>query len=128
MQADLTLDAAAVDQVVHAVEAAQQRGLATAAGADERGDLLLRDAQADVLQRLLGAVEQIEPVDLGRNGFVVHAGADLLALERFDVDAVSQRSLGLNAGHAGVFHKVRSARRRINDPAPCSARAAGCGS
>jgi hypothetical protein len=46
--ADVALVAHAVDQVVHAVEAAQQGGLAAAGGADEGGDLAARDLHVDV--------------------------------------------------------------------------------
>jgi hypothetical protein len=49
---DLAVDPADVDQVVHAVEAAQQGRLAAAAGADESGDAIFRQVHADILQRL----------------------------------------------------------------------------
>jgi hypothetical protein len=50
----------AVDQLVHPVEIAQQRGLAAAGGSDERGDLTLGDFERDVLERLFLSVEKIE--------------------------------------------------------------------
>src|SRR5664279_1416284 len=42
------------------VEGAQQRRLATARRADERRDLLLRDVERDVLERLEAAVVEVE--------------------------------------------------------------------
>ncbi len=53
----LALDACAVDEVVHAVEAAQQGALAAAGWTDDRGDLVARDLQADVAHRAERAVE-----------------------------------------------------------------------
>ena len=50
-------------EVVHAVEGAQQRRLAAARGADEGGDLLVRDVEVDVLQRLVPAVEEVQVPD-----------------------------------------------------------------
>jgi hypothetical protein len=43
-------------QVVHAVEAAQQRRLAAARGTDQRGDLVIVDRHRHPLQRMEGAV------------------------------------------------------------------------
>ena len=54
----------AVDEVVHAIDVAQERGLAAAGGADERGDLLLGNVHADAEQGLLRAVVKVEFVDL----------------------------------------------------------------
>ncbi len=53
---DLPLDAGRVHQVVHPVEAAQQRALAAAGGADERGDLVATDRHARPAHRLVGPV------------------------------------------------------------------------
>jgi len=47
-------------QVVHPVEAAQKRALAAARWPDQRGHLVLRDHQVDVLERLVRAVPEIE--------------------------------------------------------------------
>ena len=61
----------AVDQLVHAVEIAQQSRFAAAGRSDERGDLALGNVEGDVLQRLLFAVEEIEAVhrdDVGASG------------------------------------------------------------
>jgi hypothetical protein len=69
VQQDLALDAADVDQVVHAVEAAQQRGLAAAARPDEGGNPVAGDVHGDALEGHLVAV--IEPE-------VVHPQADVL--------------------------------------------------
>ena len=65
VQDDLALVAVVGVQVVHAVEAAQQRALAAAAGADQRGDAVLGDGHVDVLQRLERAVVEAEVADLG---------------------------------------------------------------
>src|SRR3954452_17646603 len=68
VEPDVALGAAALDRVVHAVEAAQEGGLAAAGRADQRGDLTLRDIHADVEQGLLGAVPEVDLVrrHLGR--------------------------------------------------------------
>ena len=51
VEADLALHPGAGDQVVHPVEAAQQRALAAARRADQRGDLVAGDVDRDVLER-----------------------------------------------------------------------------
>ena len=56
----VALDAHAVDQVVQAVDAAQQRRLAAARGPDQRRHLAARDAHRDVVERLLRAVPEAE--------------------------------------------------------------------
>src|SRR5690606_2632653 len=78
---DLALGAYVVDQVVHAVDAAQQGALAAAAGPDQRRHAVLREAQVDALQRVRLAVPQVEVLDAhgGRQrgrvlGFAVVAG------------------------------------------------------
>ena len=48
---DRALDRGARDQVVHAVEAADERALAAAGRADERRDVVLVDLERDVLER-----------------------------------------------------------------------------
>jgi hypothetical protein len=62
---------APVDQVVHAVEAPQQRRLAAARRADQRGDLPLRDPQGDVTDGEVAAVADVDVLD------VEHRLADL---------------------------------------------------
>jgi len=54
---DHALHARAFDRVVHAVDAAQEGGLAAPGGADERGHRPVRDIDRDRFQRLLVAVE-----------------------------------------------------------------------
>ena len=49
-----------LDEVVHAVEGAEQGGFAAARGPDERGDGLPGKSGVDILQGLKGPVEQIE--------------------------------------------------------------------
>ena len=53
----------AVDEVVHPVEAAQQRGLAAARRADERRDPLLRDLEGDLAERPRRSVPERERLD-----------------------------------------------------------------
>ena len=48
------------DQIVHTVQRFKKRGLAAAGGADEGGDALFRYLHADVVQRLRGAVPQVQ--------------------------------------------------------------------
>ena len=77
----------AIDEVVHAVEIAQQRRLAAAGRADEGGDLPLRDVHRDVEKRLLRSVAEGEVLDL-----------DVVVLERLGprprVQALWKRNLG----------------------------------
>ena len=61
-------DARAGDGVVHAVEAAQQGGLAAAGRADEGGDGVVGDFEIDVEQRLLLAVEGVDVIEADARG------------------------------------------------------------
>src|SRR5207344_1225107 len=72
---DLTLGLEARIKSVHAVEGPQQRRLPASGRADERGDFALRDRQADALQRVKLAVEEIE---------VANLDLDLLLGQRID--------------------------------------------
>ena len=47
-------------ELIHAVEGAQQRGLATARGADKGRNLVLRNIEVDVLQRVELAVVEVQ--------------------------------------------------------------------
>ena len=49
-----------VDQVVHAVQAAEQGRLAAAGGPDEGRDLVPREVDGDVVQGLVAAVEEAQ--------------------------------------------------------------------
>ena len=49
--------AAALHQIVHAVQRLQQRGFAATGGADERRHLVLREGEVDIAQALEVAVE-----------------------------------------------------------------------
>ena len=60
VEQDLALDARARDQLVHAVERAQERRLAAAGGADQRRDLVRLDRHVDVLDRQEVAVVQVQ--------------------------------------------------------------------
>ena len=52
-------DARPVNQVVHPVQAPQERGLTATGRTDERGDILSLDLQVDVVQCLRRVVEKI---------------------------------------------------------------------
>jgi hypothetical protein len=52
---------AALDGVVHAVQAAQERRLAAARRADHRDHLVAADVEADVPDRVLVAVVDVDP-------------------------------------------------------------------
>ena len=58
------MDAGTGDQVVHAVERAQQRALPAAGRADERGDLLSRDVHADPLDGPGAAVADRDVIEV----------------------------------------------------------------
>ena len=60
---DLPGDPGIQYKIVHAVEAAQQGGLAAAGGADERGSFLFTDRQIDRFQRALFTVIEIDVFD-----------------------------------------------------------------
>src|SRR5690606_30740457 len=60
VERDPAADAAAVDGVVHAVEAAQECRFAAAGRADQRGDAVALDLEVHVEERLLGAVEDVD--------------------------------------------------------------------
>ena len=64
MVAERALDPGRLDEVVHAVEAAQHGGLAAARRADERGDLVLADVEVDVAHGPEVAVVDAEVVDV----------------------------------------------------------------
>ncbi len=75
---NLALDAAVLDAVVHAVKAAQQRGLSAARRPDERGDLLVADLDIHVLERMVVAIEQVDALDIDarrRGGKILRRGA-----------------------------------------------------
>ena len=60
VQQHLAFVARALDGLVDAVQRAQEGGLAAAGRADQRGDALLGNFQADIVQRLKGAVEEVQ--------------------------------------------------------------------
>ena len=64
IERDLAGDAADVDRVVHAVQAAQEGRLAATGRADQRRDLALVDIKIDIEQRLFGTVEHADLVTL----------------------------------------------------------------
>jgi hypothetical protein len=64
VEEDLSVDTSAEDQVVHPVEAADERALAAARGADEGRHLVPADVESDVLQRAERAVVDVEVGDV----------------------------------------------------------------
>ncbi|MDQ1174686.1 hypothetical protein QE430_002993 [Microbacterium testaceum] len=62
------LHVTAGDDLVHAVEGAQERGLAAAGGSDERGDRAGLDVDRDALDREEVAVVDVEVLDLDALG------------------------------------------------------------
>ena len=60
LEQDRARDPRAGNRVVHAIEAAQKRRFAATGGADHRDDLPPRQINADVLERLIGAVEDTD--------------------------------------------------------------------
>jgi len=65
-----------IDEIVHPIEATQQRGLPAAGRSDEGGDRSLGNAQINVMQHLMLAILEIEMLDLD------HALLDLRFLNR----------------------------------------------
>src|SRR6266478_2249214 len=60
IEKNFALEAGAAHDLVHAIEGAQQGGLAAAGGANERGDLIGGDAQVDVEEDLLAGKKEID--------------------------------------------------------------------
>ena len=56
IEKDLTIDTAALHQIVHAVQRLEQCGLATAGRSDEGRDLIRRNVQVDVMKRMECAI------------------------------------------------------------------------
>jgi hypothetical protein len=54
----------AIDEVIHAIEVAEEGGLAAAGRTDECGDVTFGDVQVNRVQDLRGAIEKIELLDL----------------------------------------------------------------
>ncbi len=88
IEVDGAFDTAAVDQIIHAVEAAQQSRLAATGRADKGRHTLARDVHADVIQRLLLAVVKAEVRHFDGHGFVSQAQRALVATQRRDVDGM----------------------------------------
>ena len=60
VEKDFTFQAGGADGFVHAIEDAEESGFAAAGRADESSDSFVGDAQVDVEENLLGAIEEIE--------------------------------------------------------------------
>ena len=75
VERDTPLDLHTGDEVVHAVERFEERRLAAAGRADEGRDALFGDVHADIGQRLMAAVPEIQIID--RND-AVHSAFFLL--------------------------------------------------
>ena len=61
--AHIARDLHAGDEVVHAVERFEKRGLAAAGRPDERRDALFRNVHADIVQRLMVSVPEIQTLN-----------------------------------------------------------------
>ncbi len=88
VEVDGAFDTAAVDQIIHTVEAAQQGRLAAAGRADEGGHALARDVHADVEQRLLLAVVQAEIRHFDGHRLFGQVQTALVTTEGRDVDGM----------------------------------------
>ena len=78
VECNLAFNAAILDTVVHTVKAAQQRRLSAARRPDERGDLLVTNLDAHVLERMMVAVKQVKAFNIDarrRGGKVLRRGA-----------------------------------------------------
>jgi hypothetical protein len=71
-------DPRAVDQIVHAVEAAQEGRFAATGRPDERRHLMILDLEGNVVERLRGAVKKIEVLDVDQR----LAGSSLRLIRR----------------------------------------------
>ena len=60
------LNAHVVNEIIHAVQAAEQSGFAAAAGPDESGDHFLLQLEGNVFQRLGGAIKQRNLPDINQ--------------------------------------------------------------
>ena len=70
------LDARTLDQVIHAVDAAQKRRLTAARRANEGGDGVFGDVEVEPRQRMKVTVPKVEI--LGRNGRLLQRGSGLI--------------------------------------------------
>ena len=62
VETDIATMADAVDEIVHAIEVAQEGGFAAAGGTDEGGDVIFGKGEVDVVKDLLGAIPEVEVV------------------------------------------------------------------
>ena len=121
VEADVARDAAAFNEVVHAVERAQQGGLAAAGRADERGDLVGLDVEIDTMQGMKIAVVQVHVPDFDfifthvKPSFVLFmdgakCAAFRKALRNFAVGFRTRGAQGREAadGLRFVFHGITS--------------------
>src|SRR5437588_4831395 len=60
VEKNLALETSAANGLMHTVEGTEKSGLSAAGGADESGDLIRGNPQADVKERLLAAIEEID--------------------------------------------------------------------
>src|SRR5690606_27843855 len=108
---DGALDAGAGDEVVHAVERAQEGGLAAARGPDEGGDLVLGDGEVHALDGVEAAVEDVDVGDVEDGGRVVdRSGAAVGRGLGGRADAAGGHD-GPGTGRGGVAHGLSSAAR-----------------
>ncbi len=108
-------------EVVHPVEDAQERGLATARGADEGRHFMLIEREVDVLQRARLAVEEVQLSDrdgLGK-GLHVRSGLELGKRERGDVHAGQLVELGCSRGDMPGTQGMGRSLPQIAPSSPC---------
>ncbi len=105
VQSNRSADPANVDEIVHAIETAQQGRLPTPAGADERGYPPFRDLDVDIRQGLVVTVKQVQVHDLqtgvwnGLRGRVHGTG-----VKGSQIDSVCQWCFLVHL-HCSLFHK-----------------------
>ena len=105
MQDNLALGATILDQVVHAVETAQQGRFTATTGANKGGDLFFPDFEVNVLQRLDFTVIKVKVAHGHRHGRLRLFGAAL--------DVQVQLFLGNFAGFVQVSNPRYLSRRRL---------------
>src|SRR5690606_26986967 len=103
---DLPFGALTGVQAVHAVEWAQQRGFATARGADEGCDALFLDVERDVLEALELAVEEIEVAHLEGVARLAGGGSAPAGCEGLGSDGEG------GVGHGGFLEGCRCVARQ----------------
>ena len=79
VEPDIPLDADTRDQIVHPVERFEERGLATAGGADEGRDLPLAHVQRNIFQGLEIPIPEVEVFGRDDRGCIRHSNPSMIA-------------------------------------------------